>query len=133
MLNSAQMDNYCHFYDGRKTKFNKKTWKLIDQLFELINQIKPCGDDNLHTLWFSLKYEPIKDEEGETYIDEFAEENIWYKLSTICYENVDRKVKVIAINNNIIMQYISDGDNTGYEEDISELIKIKNKRKKAIL
>lgn len=122
MLNSAQMDNYCHFYDGRKTKFNKKTLELIDQLFELINQIKPCGDDDLHTLWFSLKYKPIKDEEGETYIDKYAEENIWYKLSTICYKNVERKVKVIAINNNIIMQYISDEDNTGYEEDISELI-----------
>lgn len=70
-------------------------------------KIKTCGNDNLYTPGFSLKYEPIKYEEGEIYIDKYAEENIWYKLSTICYKNVERKVKPIAINNNIIMQYIS--------------------------
>lgn len=122
MLDSAQMDFYCNCYGGRKANFNQKTWKIIDKLFELINQIKPCGDDNLHTLWFSLKYAPIKDEDGEVYIDRYAEENIWYKLSTRSYELKDRKVKAIAINNKIIMQYISDQGNEGFEEDISEVI-----------
>lgn len=122
MLDSAQMDFYCNCYGGRKAKFNQKTWRLIDKLFKLINQIKSCGDDNLHTLWFSLKYAPIKDEDGEIYIDEYADENIWYKLSTSFHEFGDRMVKAIAINNKIIMQYISDEDNLGFEEDISELI-----------
>lgn len=122
MLNSAQMDFYCHCYEGRNANFNKKTWELIDELFELINQIQPCGDDNLHTLWFSLKYNPIQYEDGEEYVDEFAEKDIWYKLTTSFYKTKDRTIKFIAINNKVIVQYISDQAPYGFEEDISELI-----------
>ena len=122
MLNSEQMDFYCHCYDGRNAIFNEKTWKLIDELFELINKIEPCGKDNLHTLWFSLKYSPVQYEDEEVYVDEYAEENIWYKLTTSYYEIGDRVVKFIAINNKVIMQYISDQAPFGFEEDISDLI-----------
>ena len=79
MLNFAQMDFYCHCYSDCQSNFNEKTWKLINQLFKLIDQIKPCGPDNLHTLWFALEYAP-EEYDGEIYIDEYAEENIWYKL-----------------------------------------------------
>lgn len=122
MINSVQMDYYGRGYDGRKNNYTKESWKLIDELFDMLNQIKPCGEDNLHILWFALDYSPEIDDDGTEYIDKYAEPKVWYKLSTINYINTNREVKAIYINNNAILEYISDVPNNSFELDITELM-----------
>ena len=46
MLVSGEMDWYCRLYRNGDFSFDKKSWDLIDKLFEIINKIKPCGEDN---------------------------------------------------------------------------------------
>lgn len=42
-------------------RFDKNTWDLINSMYEILDKIKPCGEDNLHELWITIPRGNISD------------------------------------------------------------------------
>lgn len=53
-LSSMAISHYIEWLSGdhiRSTTLSEKDTKLLNELYKILNQIKPTGDDNRHDLW----------------------------------------------------------------------------------
>lgn len=122
-LSAPIIDNYISILKHNdKITFTQESWDLIDTLFSLLNQIKPCGEDNLHELWITAprgkiadygNYEDFlkdqivsnKDDFEKMWKMDYPDEIYWYRLNTISFKRNDvDEFKAISLNSNIIVQ-----------------------------
>ena len=102
----------------------KKTKEMIKELANILDQLEPHGDDNLHTVWISINrptfrqfydyyYEydnPYKkaDEEviadsKEDYAECFPEKKVWFRLSVKHFtRSPEEEFYALFINNNYV-------------------------------
>lgn len=60
-MKAPQIDRLIRSYEGGGQAIDEQSRKLLDQLFEKLNQIVPCGDDNRHDLWLEAPRGTIED------------------------------------------------------------------------
>lgn len=140
LLSAPQIDNYIDYLNHGKMRFDKNTWDLINSMYEILDKIKPCGEDNLHELWITIprgnisdygNYEEfVQDEIVSNYKEfetmwkrDYPNDIYWYKLSTISFMQKDNKeFRAIFLNSKLIAQS-PNIETTGFEMNISDLIK----------
>ena len=139
LLSAPQIDNYINYLNHSKMRFDKNTWDLINSMYEILDKIKPCGEDNLHELWITIprgnisdygNYEEfVQDEIVSNYKEfetmwkrDYPNDIYWYKLSTISFmQKDDKEFKAIFLNSKLIAQS-PNIETTGFEMNISYLI-----------
>ena len=121
--------------------YNPESYELlvkekINQLYDLLDKIKPLSDDEYKVLYFSVEkgnieeygnYEELKldgevdsYEEFETRFNEdYPDEIYWYKMSSTRYENY----RMISINSKTVIYADMDSENTNFENyQLQELL-----------
>ena len=114
------------------TEENKKR---IDRLYEILNMLEPCGDDERHEIWFTLprggidefyEYEDmLADGSVESYAEyvemwkeEFPDETMWFKLTTVRY----KEYVSLFINGNIFIEVDPRKQENRWLQDMTESI-----------
>ena len=133
------IDHHIRVLDDGRSCFNSTSWELINTLFDLLDEINPCGDDNRHELWITAPKGKITDfgdykyylEEGivsnkeefeKLWNEYYPEETYWYELTTISFKQTETKYfKAIFLNGRLLVQSPS-LQTTGFEMDISDFI-----------
>ena len=137
MLNTCQLFSIISSYSRNiePLRCDAETEKLIRKLFEITDQIKPVGDDDEKTFWFSVKrcsFEEYKewyyedddayseDELKRYYLDDYPDEIIWFKFTSIQHNFRGEEFKGVFINNKYVLN-IGDINARGVETDLTEL------------
>ena len=143
MLTAPEFDNFIAQYSGKNmgdesNRFTRSSWDKLKELYQLIDKIVPCGDDNDHILYFKLPRGTIDDYgDYEEYLnygevesrEEFEElwkmdypkEEKWYCMYTKHFTRTTNEFYALGFNNKIVIQNeeIYDSD---YTFDISNII-----------
>lgn len=115
--------------------YDVKVKEKINRLYDLLDKIKPIGDDEYRVLYFSADrgniedygdYEELKNngevssyEEFESYFsEEYPDELCWYKISFSRYKNY----RMISINSKIIVYADMDQDAYFESSQLQELM-----------
>ena len=108
---------YRHMNDG--SCYDEKSNALLNEVFELLKQIKPIDRNGLRTLWFHAPRGSIKDygsykeskEWGEVqsykkfvemWKDEYPNDTYWYEFSTV--EDPDIQYRMIFLNDRFVIE-----------------------------
>ena len=74
-MKAPQIDNFKFRYHGEEYNIEKKSQRLLDELYNLLSEIEPCGDDDRHTLWIRAERGTIDDyDDYDNYLYEDEED-----------------------------------------------------------
>lgn len=144
MLTAPKLDNYIRQYENKNmgdesNRFTKESWEILKEFYKLLDDIKPCGSDNDHILYFKLPRGPIEDfGDYKTYVElgevtnkeEFVDlwkfyypdDEKWYMMYTKHFTRKENEFYALAFNNKLVLQNEEIYD-TNYTDDISDIIK----------
>ena len=122
-------DNFCNgkFYD-------EASYKLIDEIMDMLKQISPCSENGCRELWFCLERGPIEEfgdyeelladgevENYEDYVkwwkDEYPDEYKWYHFYGL---ETDEKYQMVEINNKTVIHVNPDNPEKSFPYEISD-------------
>ena len=129
------MIEHLGFYVGRDiNNFTKKSYELIDKIYETMECIKVVGRDvkiiyvryergdfDSYTKFYKLKFKSKREyqEEHEYFLSEYHMEYDWIKVVIYRYE----EYKTIVFNNDLIISVDPIDRRKGFEFDISDFLK----------
>lgn len=116
-LSAPQVDTLIYRAEKLYEIIDAKTKGLVTELFQKLQSIAVCGDDELRELWLTAPRGSIEDfgdyenylEDGEVeshkefeelWLSEYPEPQKWYKLSALVY----RGIYSVFINNKLVLQ-----------------------------
>lgn len=116
-LSAPQVDTLIYRAEKLYEIIDAKTKGLVTELFQKLQSIAVCGDDELRELWLTAPRGSIEDfgdyenyledgeeesrkEFGELWLSEYPEPQKWYKLSAPVY----RGIYSVFINNKLVLQ-----------------------------
>lgn len=131
-MKAPQIDRFLHAYDGGRQTIDDRSKRLLDQLFEKLDQIAPCGDDNRHELWLEAPRGTIEDygdfdyeleneivssrEEFESnWAEDYPHEVSFYHLTTAEHKGY----RNVVLNGKLVIRY--EPGETGFD-DLSKLL-----------
>lgn len=133
-MKAPQIDNFKFRYHREEYNVDDKSQKLLDQLYSLLSEIEPCGDDDRHTLWIRAERGTIDDyddydtllQDGDVSSREEFEDNwkrdypdeyYYYRLTTVQYKDW----RTVALNGDPVIK-INPEKNGGWVYDITEFL-----------
>ena len=143
-LTAPQIDNYIdwlghiHYREvSCRFSYDKKAYRLIDQIFEVVRKIAPTRNNDVRELWLTAERGPIEDfgdidelladgtvesrEEFEAWWHErYPEETCWYQFSAV--EDADIGYRAIFIGQKFVIE-VDERKEKDYPNDISEFAK----------
>lgn len=143
-MTAPQIDNYIdwlghiHYREvSCRFSYDKKAYRLIDQIFEVVRKIAPTRNNDVRELWLTAERGPIEDfgdidelladgtvesrEEFEAWWHErYPEETCWYQFSAV--EDADIGYRAIFIGQKFVIE-VDERKEKDYPNDISEFAK----------
>ena len=143
-MTAPQIDNYIdwlghiHYREvSCRFSYDKKTYRLIDQIFEVVRKIAPTRNNDVRELWLTAERGPIEDfgdidelladgtvesrEEFEAWWHErYPEETCWYQFSAV--EDAEIGYRAIFIGQKFVIE-VDERKEKDYPNDISEFAK----------
>ena len=143
-LTAPQIDNYIdwlghiHYREvSCRFSYDKKAYRLIDQIFEVVRKIAPTRNNDVRELWLTAERGPIEDfgdidelladgtvesrEEFEAWWHErYPEETCWYQFSAV--EDPEIGYRAIFIGQKFVIE-VDERKEKDYPNDISEFAK----------
>ena len=140
-MTAPQIDNYIdwlghiHYREvSCRFSYDKKAYRLIDQIFEVIRKIAPTQSNDVRELWLTAERGPIEDfgdidelladgtvesrEEFEAWWHErYPEETCWYQFSAV--EDPEIGYRAIFIGQKFVIE-VDERKEKDYPNDISE-------------
>ena len=140
-MTAPQIDNYIdwlghiHYREvSCRFSYDKKAYRLIDQIFEVVRKIAPTRNNDVRELWLTAERGPIEDfgdidelladgtvesrEEFEAWWHErYPEETCWYQFSAV--EDADIGYRAIFIGQKFVIE-VDERKEKDYPNDISE-------------
>lgn len=140
-MTAPQIDNYIdwlghiHYREvSCRFSYDKKTYRLIDQIFEVVRKIAPTRNNDVRELWLTAERGPIEDfgdidelladgtvesrEEFEAWWHErYPEETCWYQFSAV--EDAEIGYRAIFIGQKFVIE-VDERKEKDYPNDISE-------------
>ncbi|MBR2827975.1 MAG: hypothetical protein IKE70_01930 [Bacilli bacterium] len=138
-MKAPRFDSIIRRLDNRNYNpqiYTRKVKVKLNELYDLLDKIKPILEDDLKKIYFSAErgtiedygnYEELKEfgevssyEEFEKYYKEdYPDDKNWYQMSTNKYKNY----RMISINSNIIIYADMDNENDFFESyELLELL-----------
>ena len=131
-MKAPQIDRLIRSYEGGGQAIDEQSRKLLDQLFEKLNQIVPCGDDNRHDLWLEAPRGTIEDygdyeyelenelvsnmaEFEANWKEDYPHDVSFYQLTTAEYNGY----RNVILNGSVVIRY--EPGETGFY-DLSKLL-----------
>ncbi|MBR6051393.1 MAG: hypothetical protein IKP68_09370, partial [Clostridia bacterium] len=131
-MKAPQIDNFKFRYHREEYNVDDKSQKLLDQLYSLLSEIEPSGDDDRHTLWIRAERGTIDDyddydtllQDGDVSSREEFEDNwkrdypdeyYYYRLTTVQYKDW----RTVALNGDPVIQIYPE-NNGGWDHDITD-------------
>ena len=122
---------------SKEMTYDKKSYPLIDELYQELRKIAPCGDRNLRELWLRSDRGTLADlgdvdeliedgefeseEEAKSYWEDmFPDQEYWYLLQTI--EDEDTGYRVIFVGHEFLIEVDPRYQKTSLIYDISEFV-----------
>lgn len=104
VIKAPRVKHWIFVLEDGKIVFDEQTLKAIDKVFELLEAVESCGDDNKKELWLKAErgtiedyddYERLKEEEivenydefMKMWQDEYPDEINWYHLVTVEHDD----------------------------------------------
>lgn len=135
---APEMDRLLRWLDkglSNPNGYDKKTKEKINELYELLDKIKPVGDDELTKLYFNVErgsidhygdYEELKEfgnvsnyEEFEkNFKEDYPDDISWYKMTTSKYKNY----RMITISNKVVLYADMDEEVIFEDRNTQELL-----------
>ena len=143
-MTAPQIDNYIdwlghiHYREvSCRFSYDKKSYRLIDQIFEVVRKIAPTRNNDVRELWLTAERGPIEDfgdidelladgtvesrEEFEAWWHErYPEETCWYQFSAV--EDAEIGYRAIFIGQKFVIE-VDERKEKDYPNDISEFAK----------
>lgn len=143
-MTAPQIDNYIdwlghiHYREvSCRFSYDKKAYRLIDQIFEVVRKIAPTRNNDVRELWLTAERGPIEDfgdidellsdgtvesrEEFEAWWHErYPEETCWYQFSAV--EDPEIGYRAIFIGQKFVIE-VDERKEKDYPNDISEFAK----------
>lgn len=140
-MTAPQIDNYIdwlghiHYREvSCRFSYDKKAYRLIDQIFEVVRKIAPTRNNDVRELWLTAERGPIEDfgdidelladgtvesrEEFEAWWHErYPEETCWYQFSAV--EDADIGYRAIFIGQKFVIE-VDERKEKDYPNEISE-------------
>ena len=140
-MTAPQIDNYIdwlghiHYREvSCRFSYDKKAYRLIDQIFEVVRKIAPTRNNDVRELWLTAERGPIEDfgdidelladgtvesrEEFEAWWHErYPEETCWYQFSAV--EDAEIGYRAIFIGQKFVIE-VDERKEKDYPNDISE-------------
>ena len=140
-MTAPQIDNYIdwlghiHYREvSCRFSYDKKAYRLIDQIFEVIRKIAPTQSNDVRELWLTAERGPIEDfgdidelladgtvesrEEFEAWWHErYPEETCWYQFSAV--EDPEIGYRAIFIGQKFVIE-VDERKEKDYPNEISE-------------
>ena len=140
-MTAPQIDNYIdwlghiHYREvSCRFSYDKKAYRLIDQIFEVIRKIAPTQGNDVRELWLTAERGPIEDfgdidelladgtvesrEEFEAWWHErYPEETCWYQFSAV--EDPEIGYRAIFIGQKFVIE-VDERKEKDYPNEISE-------------
>jgi len=133
-MKAPQIDNFIFRYHGEEYNIDKKSQRLLDELYSVLSEIKPCGDDDRHILWIRAERGTIEDygdfdtllrdeevssreEFEDNWKRDYPDEYYYYRLTTVQYRNW----RTVALNGEPVIQ-INPEKNGGWIHNISDFL-----------
>ncbi len=140
-MTAPQIDNYIdwlghiHYREvSCRFSYDKKAYRLIDQIFEVVRKIAPTRNNDVRELWLTAERGPIEDfgdidelladgtvesrEEFEAWWHErYPEETCWYQFSAV--EDPEIGYRAIFIGQKFVIE-VDERKEKDYPNDISE-------------
>ena len=138
-MTAPKLDFLLEILDNRNNNpesYDTKVKEKINELYDLLDKIKPLSDDEYKVLYFSVEkgnieeygnYEELKvDGEVDSYEEfktrfneDYADEIMWYKMTSTKYKNY----RMISINSKTIIYADMNNENTNFEDyQLQELL-----------
>ena len=137
-MTAPKLDFLLEVLDSRNYNpeiYDKKVKEKINELYDLLDKIKPLSDDEYKILYFSVPkgsieeygdYEEAKEyEEVDSYLEfvdrfneEYPDELYWYKMISTRYKNY----RMISINNKTIIYADMDKEANFENSQLQELL-----------
>lgn len=131
---AQDVEHYIRILRGGEQAIDQASMALVDELFSLLQAVKPCGDDDRHELWLTVERGPFegfqdwrelsdeeKDECREEYErwwrTEYPDETVWFGMITTEY----KQYRAIVLNHQIVVE-IDPHRNKGYPLDITPFL-----------
>ena len=140
MLKAPQIDNFRFWFTNQNVCLDEKSNDLLDELFNELHKIKPCGPDNRRDIWVTAERGTIDDyydynsmlEDGEVenrkefegmYYKDYPDDIYWYNLTTIEHNGCGNgPYRGIFFRNRLLIQQNAPMQNQGWEYDISDFL-----------
>ncbi len=144
-MTAQQLDFLIRFFDNHNLNpqsYDKIAKEKINILYDLLDKIKPIGDDEYKVLYFSVprgtleeyvKHYGFDEEDNVNYQDyveyfneDYPDEECWYKLASSKY----KKYRMLTINSKVVLYADMDMEDNFENhtlQDILELLKDKAK------
>lgn len=140
-MTAPQIDNYIdwlghiHYREvSCRFSYDKKAYRLIDQIFEVVRKIAPTRNNDVRELWLTAERGPIEDfgdidelladgtvesrEEFEAWWHErYPEETCWYQFSAV--EDAEIGYRAIFIGQKFVIE-VDERKEKDYPNEISE-------------
>ena len=133
-IKAPKVDHWIFVLKDGKFVFDKKTLDAIDKVYEILEAVEPCGEDNRRELWLKAErgtiedyddYERLKDEEvvenyeefEKMWHDEYPDEISWYHLVTIERDDY----RAMFLGRELIYQSQILEAHSSYEYNVEEL------------
>ena len=134
IIKAPRVKHWIYALREGKLVFDKKTRKVIDKVYELLEAVEPCGNDNRRELWLKAKrgtiedYGDYKSLKHEGYVrnrkefeqmwqDAFPDEIYWVHLVTIQRDDY----RAMFLGRELIYQSQIYEKHDLYEYDVKEL------------
>ncbi len=132
-MKAPKVDRYLFFFRREEIGIDDKSQKLMDQLYQLLSEIEPCGDDDRHTLWVRAERGTADDygdfesdladgdvssreEFEDNWKSEYPDEYNYYHMTTVQHNGY----RTIVLNGNAVIQ--TNPNIKSYLHDISDLL-----------
>ena len=99
-LSAPQVDTLIYRAEKLYEISDEKTKGLVKKLFQKLQSIAVCGDDELREIWLTAPRGFIE----EIWLSEYPEPQKWYKLSATVYMGIYS----VFINNKLIQSGIKE-------------------------
>lgn len=142
-LTQPQVDHYFHWlrhgnhFGMYRDEYDEKSNELLDELFKLLEQIKPIAENGARTLWLRAERGPIEDygnakdeiENGNFDSEEefiaswrewFPEEIKWYHFAAV--EIKEEQYRAITLCHDFVVVQDKQRKPSGFPNDISEFV-----------
>lgn len=125
------------FYNGGIT-YDEKSYKLIDDIFALLNKITPIDENGNRELWLSAERGSIivfrkhndwydadevpPEEVEKDWLGWYPQEKKWYHLEAVEHSEENRKYQAIFINHRFVLEVNTDRQK-GFENKVTSFVK----------